>query len=165
MRITYRVFLVGGIPITIAAAIALAALVLLNEADRARSGAVLAGTIYRNLLAARSARDDFLESTRGDRTRHYELFLSYAEQARFDLQRLAAVVRDPQHARATREASESLKHYGDRMRAFLDVTIRNDGLVAAMADRADTLIDLTDQARSEEHTSELQSPCNLVCRL
>src|SRR5256885_13154015 len=24
---------------------------------------------------------------------------------------------------------------------------------------------LTDQLRSEEHTSELQSPCNLVCRL
>jgi signal transduction histidine kinase len=153
MRITYRIFLVGGIPITIAAAIALAALVLLKEADRARSGAVLAGTIYRNLLAARTARDDFLESTRGDRTRHYELFLSYAEQARFDLQRLAAVVRDPQHARATREASEALKHYGDRMHAFLDVTIRNDGLVAAMADRADTLIDLTDQARARQHES------------
>src|SRR5256885_5353768 len=26
-------------------------------------------------------------------------------------------------------------------------------------------IDLTDVPRSEEHTSELQSPCNLVCRL
>src|SRR5256885_6915502 len=25
--------------------------------------------------------------------------------------------------------------------------------------------DLRDQLRSEEHTSELQSPCNLVCRL
>src|SRR5256885_4819333 len=24
---------------------------------------------------------------------------------------------------------------------------------------------IADQARSEEHTSELQSPCNLVCRL
>src|SRR2546426_2162949 len=26
-------------------------------------------------------------------------------------------------------------------------------------------IGLSDEARSEEHTSELQSPCNLVCRL
>src|SRR2546426_7863355 len=26
-------------------------------------------------------------------------------------------------------------------------------------------MDLLTQARSEEHTSELQSPCNLVCRL
>src|SRR5256885_11507435 len=34
----------------------------------------------------------------------------------------------------------------------LDVTNRADAVAAA-------------QARSEEHTSELQSPCNLVCRL
>ncbi|HWT31029.1 MAG TPA: HAMP domain-containing protein, partial [Propylenella sp.] len=153
MRITYRIFLVGGIPITIAAAIALAALVLLNEADRARSGAVLAGTIYRNLLAARTARDDFLEARRSERTRYYELFLSYAEQARFDLQRLANVVRDPTHAQATQEASAALKSYGEQMRAFLDVTIRNDGLIAEMADRADTLIELTDEARARQHES------------
>src|SRR2546426_5802481 len=31
------------------------------------------------------------------------------------------------------------------------------------AEEAD--LDLTPGARSEEHTSELQSPCNLVCRL
>src|SRR5205807_6800400 len=27
------------------------------------------------------------------------------------------------------------------------------------------LVDVMDNGRSEEHTSELQSPCNLVCRL
>src|SRR2546426_1935610 len=27
------------------------------------------------------------------------------------------------------------------------------------------VLDLPDEQRSEEHTSELQSPCNLVCRL
>ncbi|MBA3518055.1 MAG: hypothetical protein H0T75_10530, partial [Rhizobiales bacterium] len=124
MRITYRVFLVGGIPITIAAAIALAALVLLSAADRARDGAVLAGTIYRNLLAARTARDDFLETTRGERTRYFELFLSNAEQARFDLLRLAGVSRDPVHERAANEAREALARYRDDMRRFVDVTIR-----------------------------------------
>src|SRR5256885_8686136 len=30
---------------------------------------------------------------------------------------------------------------------------------------ADALLHLGEQGRSEEHTSELQSPCNLVCRL
>src|SRR2546426_6761258 len=32
-------------------------------------------------------------------------------------------------------------------------------------DRADPLCGPDDTSRSEEHTSELQSPCNLVCRL
>src|SRR2546426_9230484 len=39
----------------------------------------------------------------------------------------------------------------DNIRA---VTVTRDGLVLAAAGK-----------RSEEHTSELQSPCNLVCRL
>ena len=89
MRITYRIFLVGAIPITIAAAIAVVALVLLGEADRARNGAVLAGTIYRNLLAASTARDDFLDTSPKTRPDFHQIYLSHAEQARFDLQRLA----------------------------------------------------------------------------
>jgi signal transduction histidine kinase len=153
MRISYRVFLVGGIPITIAAAIALAAFVLLNEADRARSGAVLAGTIYRNLLSARTARDDFLETTRTQRTGHYELFLTYAEQARFDLQRLAGIVRDPGHVKAAAEATDALARYRDDMRKLVDVTVRNDGLVSEMAERADSLVALTDAARDRQHQS------------
>src|SRR2546426_2733246 len=32
-------------------------------------------------------------------------------------------------------------------------------------DESDRSLDALRQARSEEHTSELQSPCNLVCRL
>ena len=153
MRITYRVFLVGGIPITIAAAIALAAFVLLNEADRARSGAVLAGTIYRNLLSARTARDDFLQTTPSDRTGFYELFLTYAEQARFDLIRLSGFVRDPGHVDAAKEASDALQRYRDDMRRLVDVTVRNDGLVADMAERANSLVRLTDEARERQHES------------
>jgi signal transduction histidine kinase len=153
MRITYRVFLVGGIPITIAAAIALAAFVLLNEADRARSGAVLAGTIYRNLLSARSARDDFLETASGERTGYYELFLTYAEQARFDLIRLSGIVRDTGHVSAAKEASDALQRYRDDMRRLVDVTVRNDGLVGDMEERANSLVRLTDEARERQHQS------------
>ncbi len=153
MRITYRVLLVGGIPITIAAAIALAAFVLLNEADRARSGAVLAGTIYRNLLSAGSARDDFLETTRGDRTQYYELFRTYTEQARFDLRRLAGIVRESQHVEAVDEAAGALQRYTEDMRRLLDVTGRNDQLVVSMAGRTDSLVGMTDEARERQHRS------------
>ncbi len=153
MRITYKVFLVGGIPITIAAAIALAAFVLLNEADRARSGAVLAGTIYRNLLSARASRDDFLDTARGERTRNYELFLAYAEQARFDLMRLSSVVRDDPSVEATKEAMDALLRYRENMRRLVDVTVRNDALVGEMGDRANALVKLTDEARERQHKS------------
>src|SRR5688500_9661490 len=37
--------------------------------------------------------------------------------------------------------------------------------VAAGRDHRDFLLELMGEPRSEEHTSELQSPCNLVCRL
>src|SRR5256885_10815853 len=35
----------------------------------------------------------------------------------------------------------------------------------ALFDLLYTSLDLSNRFRSEEHTSELQSPCNLVCRL
>src|SRR5256885_6903979 len=43
----------------------------------------------------------------------------------------------------------------------------HDAALAALAnkDRRHRTIDGTRGMRSEEHTSELQSPCNLVCRL
>src|SRR5256885_11842715 len=48
-----------------------------------------------------------------------------------------------------------------------------DGVLAAqrgiafeiLAHLGDTVMDFVGGTRSEEHTSELQSPCNLVCRL
>jgi signal transduction histidine kinase len=162
MRITYRIFLVGAIPITIAAAIALAALVLLNEADRARNGAVLAGTIYRNLIATSTARDDFLETSPKTRPDYHQLFLSYAEQARFDLQKLAGVARNPQHTDAATQAGQGLARYSEHMRRLMDVTIRNDGLVAEMSERAGGLIALTDEARSRQHASNADIVASLA---
>ena len=39
------------------------------------------------------------------------------------------------------------------MHRLVDVTVRNDGLVAEMAERADTLVKLTDEARERQHSS------------
>src|SRR5256885_12585834 len=48
----------------------------------------------------------------------------------------------------------------------LDFQLRDVGLVAAdRVGHARRFGDLGLEGRSEEHTSELQSPCNLVCRL
>src|SRR5688500_19614887 len=50
----------------------------------------------------------------------------------------------------------------------LEVAAREDvGAIPCIAHRIDRQCRLPagDEVRSEEHTSELQSPCNLVCRL
>src|SRR2546426_5100532 len=57
--------------------------------------------------------------------------------------------------RATFDAALALK--GD-----LTGLLQSAGGLKSLRGDADTL---TGQVRSEEHTSELQSPCNLVCRL
>src|SRR5256885_7209683 len=46
-----------------------------------------------------------------------------------------------------------------------DVATVQRNLQRDMAGAEDDLVAQGRQARSEEHTSELQSPCNLVCRL
>src|SRR2546426_3131686 len=46
---------------------------------------------------------------------------------------------------------------GELPRALLDLALGRDAHARARERRG--------RARSEEHTSELQSPCNLVCRL
>src|SRR5256885_10687841 len=47
--------------------------------------------------------------------------------------------------------------------AFTPENRKSDGIIPHLSVRENIVLAL--QARSEEHTSELQSPCNLVCRL
>src|SRR2546426_2601516 len=51
------------------------------------------------------------------------------------------------------EKSAVLKKMADVSQAAEDCRVKSDQMAKSQADR------------SEEHTSELQSPCNLVCRL
>src|SRR5256885_4614329 len=50
---------------------------------------------------------------------------------------------------------------GDRLGKLLRIAVAGESFHERVTQR----IDRPSHARSEEHTSELQSPCNLVCRL
>src|SRR5256885_9758771 len=52
---------------------------------------------------------------------------------------------------------------GHREGVHVGQASRVQGAIAVFAEGSD--VAATDERRSEEHTSELQSPCNLVCRL
>ena len=153
MRITYRVFLVGGIPIAIAAAIAAVAWILLNEAERARSGAVLAGATYRNLLVAMTARDEYVNAITDEREEDAQRFKSFALDARWNLEALADVARAPALRSAATAARDGLTRYVGSMGAFMVATVQNDRLVEEMGARAKLLIALTDEARERQRTS------------
>jgi signal transduction histidine kinase len=164
MRITYRVSLVGGIPIAIAAAIAVASWFLLKEAERARDGAVLAGTIYRDLLVAFAARDDYLQGLPGDRAEHAVRFAEMVERARTGLAALEKVAGDPSHGRAAVAARDALAHYAQRMRQFMVVTTQNDHLAAEMRARVASLTTLTAKARERQRASNADIVASLTVK-
>src|SRR2546426_8347516 len=71
-----------------------------------------------------------------------------------------------------RADSAKRRHHlpGDELELAHDVGVRHAGEERAAdqmghAVRLHEPLDRGDAVRSEEHTSELQSPCNLVCRL
>src|SRR5256885_9489856 len=72
------------------------------------------------------------------------------------------------HTRSPNSTSGPLKTYGNGSRKGSPLACANTGMdIVSAATRHSALRCDADQRvmRSEEHTSELQSPCNLVCRL
>ena len=151
MRIASRIFVVGAIPIAIAAGIAIAAILLLTQANRARSSAILAGTVFRTLLTAVTVRNEFLQSPPEERSGHATHFARVSERAASDLARLHELGRG--EAKATREVSDTFADFGRDMDRLVAVTAGNDALARSMAARATLLIALTDQARERQHES------------
>src|SRR5205807_9898937 len=71
------------------------------------------------------------------------------------------------HSFPTRRSSDlehGAQHQADRNDGPRDLLHGSDGRLARHQPKLDVMLDGFDD-RSEEHTSELQSPCNLVCRL
>src|SRR5256885_15159213 len=62
-----------------------------------------------------------------------------------------------------RPPRSTLFPYTTLFRSIIESVLRvNDAIKQRMVDKT---VEALDGERSEEHTSELQSPCNLVCRL
>ncbi|AWN49061.1 HAMP domain-containing histidine kinase [Methylobacterium terrae] len=153
MRVGHKIFLVGGLPITIAALIALAGWLLLAQAERARDGAVLAGAIYRTLTLSTTVRDEFLTARPGERTDHAERFARLAAESSGSLDDLRRFARTPDQAARIEAARAALKDSIEQMQALVRITRENDGLAAEMAARADALVSLADQARDRQRAA------------
>ena len=151
MRIGSRIFTVGAIPIAIGAAIAFTAFLLLQEANQARNGAALAGTVFRTLLSAVMARNEYLSDSPNARFIHERQFLELTAQARDDLGRLLRL--QPAERAATESTVATLDEYVADLKSLVRLTAENDGLLAQMRSRADSLNALTDQAHERQHAS------------
>ena len=153
MRIRDKVALVGGIPVFIAAAIAVTAWMLLSEAERAREGAVLAGAAYRDLSGVTTARNAYVLSAPAPRERHAQAFDAAAQSASRQLQALGTTARDSLHRAATSEVGEALRRHQEQMAELQAVSQRNDQLIGEMNARAGHVISLADMARERQHQS------------
>ncbi|KTS32217.1 ATPase [Methylobacterium indicum] len=162
MRVGHKIFLVGGLPITIAALIALAGWLLLAQAGTARDGAVLAGAIYRTLTLSMTVRDEFLAARPVERTDHAERFARLTAESAGSLDDLRGYARTPGQAARIEAARAALKDSIDQMQALVRITRENDGLIADMAARADALVSLADQARDRQRAANADLVASLT---
>ncbi|AWB20440.1 HAMP domain-containing protein [Methylobacterium currus] len=153
MRVGHKIFLVGGLPIAIAALIALAGWLLLAQAGKARDGAVLAGAIYRTLTLSTTVRDEFVAARPAERTDHAERFARLTAESAGSLDDLRRFARTPDQAARIEAARDALKDSIEQMQALVRITRENDGLIAEMAARADALVSLADQARDRQRAA------------
>ncbi|ALJ38404.1 response regulator (plasmid) [Azospirillum brasilense] len=154
-NIAQRIAAVGGMPVLVAAAIAIVAWFLLQQSDRANGSVVTAGTIYRELLGAEAARSDYLNTAANRRAAQAVRFDAHTGEARRQLDALADATKDDALESAVSETRRILDRYTTQMRELKAVTEQNDALIGAMAQQAARLIDITDAARQRQNLANL----------
>ncbi|MFL7899931.1 ATP-binding protein [Azospirillum argentinense] len=154
-NIAQRIAAVGGMPVLVAAAIAIVAWFLLQQSDRANGSVVTAGTIYRELLGAEAARSDYLNTAASRRAAQAVRFDAHTGEARRHLDALADATEDDALESAVSETRRILDRYATQMEELKAVTERNDALIGAMAQQAARLIDITDAARQRQNLANL----------
>ncbi|WP_454019829.1 ATP-binding protein [Azospirillum sp. Marseille-Q6669] len=154
-NIALRIAAVGGMPVLVAAAIAIVAWFLLQQSDRANGSVVTAGTIYRELLGAEAARSDYLNTAASRRAAQAVRFDAHTGEARRHLDALADATEDDTLESAVSETRRVLDRYATQMEELKAVTEQNDALIGAMDQQAARLIDITDAARQRQNLANL----------
>ena len=153
--IVRKIAIVSGMPVMIGAAITVVAWFLLQQADRTREAAVIAGTMYRELMAAEAVRADYLHATPAKRPPHGEEFNRRTDEAGRHLVALQSLA-EGENLTAAAAARHRLDRYVEYMAQLKTRVQQNDGLTAAMAGQAARLIDLTDNLRQRQHIANVK---------
>ncbi|TWA59382.1 HAMP domain-containing protein [Azospirillum baldaniorum] len=151
MRISYRIATVGGIPVVIAALIAVSAWILLERAGRSREAAVLAGTVYREMIAATAARNDFIHSAPEGRLPHEITFRRATHGAREALEALGGLADQGAQADAVDTARRASDRHTARLEELVDAIAFGDARARGMAEQEARLLALAEQARQRQH--------------
>ncbi|MFC5355668.1 ATP-binding protein [Azospirillum himalayense] len=151
MRISYRIATVGGIPVVIAALIAVSAWILLERAGRSREAAVLAGTVYREMIAATAARNDFIHSPAEGRLPHEVTFRRATHGARAALDALDGLADRGSQADAVAIARHASDRHAARLEELVNAIAFSDARARGMAEQEARLLALAEQARQRQH--------------
>ncbi|MCE7030317.1 HAMP domain-containing histidine kinase [Jiella sp. CBK1P-4] len=155
LSITRRVFLVGAMPIVLAVAFGLAAMLLVDRADQARRDALVVSTVFRNVVSAMSARDDFVTAAPLDRNTHLGAFMASLVAATTGLSEMADSTTDPDDADAITATIGSLERFRRAMGELQIAIEENDLRARAMDTRLDRLTTLAEEARSRQHAASV----------
>ncbi|MEE7505674.1 HAMP domain-containing sensor histidine kinase [Methylobacterium mesophilicum] len=154
--IARRVLVVGAIPILVAAAIALGAWILLYEAERARTGAVVATETAQTLTSMNRARADAVSGGTARRDEAERRFDERAATAAGQLERLEGLARTRGQSALVATVTGDLISQVTRMRSLLLSERTANATIADMARRADALVALTDVARRRQQQDNAQ---------
>ncbi|MGU3467780.1 ATP-binding protein [Methylobacterium sp. C33D] len=154
--IARRVLVVGAIPILVAAAIALGAWILLYEAERARTGAVVATETAQTLTSMNRARADAVSGGTARRDEAERRFDERAATAAGQLELLEGLARTRGQSALVATVTGDLISQVTRMRSLLLSERTANATIADMARRADALVALTDVARRRQQQDNAQ---------
>ena len=149
--------MVGGVPVAVGAVIALTGGLLLDRSEKVYEAAVLAGSVYRDVLAATAARIDYLQVAPADRAGRVARFEALSASAGAELRQLGKSGSAATHRPEVERATAVLKRYVGQIRAFIEVAGANDAAVADMGRHAASLMALTDRARKRQHAANVDS--------